>query len=70
MFDTRHPSKSVPVQAWQASPEEVLSCDWNKYDMGLIATGGKDRVVKVWDIRTGGCVEKLKGHGLAVKRVQ
>ena len=54
----------------QASPEEVLSCDWNKYDSALLATGGKDRGVKIWDMRRGGCVEELRGHGLAVKRVQ
>jgi peroxin-7 len=72
IFDIRTQDPSRPIQIIQASPEEVLSCDWNKYDISTIATGGKDRAVKVWDMRSGRseCVEELRGHGLAVKRVQ
>jgi WD40 repeat protein len=50
----------------------VLSCDWNKYDISTIVTGGKDRSVKVWDMRSGrsDCVAELRGHTLAVRKVQ
>lgn len=72
IFDIRTQNPNRPIQTFQASPEEVLSCDWNKYDISTLATGGKDRLVKIWDMRSGRseCVEQLRGHGLAVKRVQ
>jgi peroxin-7 len=68
IFDTR--TSVQPIQTIRAGDEEVLSCDWNKYDGSTIATGGKDRGVKIWDLRAGRCMEELRGHGLAVKRVQ
>lgn len=30
---------------------ECLSCDWNKYKSTIIATGGTDKSVRVWDMR-------------------
>lgn len=30
---------------------ECLSCDWNKYNSTIIATGGVDKSVRVWDLR-------------------
>jgi peroxin-7 len=72
IIDIRTPTPSRPIQSFQASPEEVLSCDWNKYDISTIVTGGKDRSVKVWDMRSGrsDCVAELRGHTLAVRKVQ
>lgn len=72
VFDIRTQTPNRPIQAFQASPAEVLSCDWNKYDLSTLASGGKDMGVKVWDMRSGRseCVSELKGHTLAVKKVQ
>jgi WD40 repeat protein len=30
---------------------EILTCDWNKYNDCVIATGSVDKTVKLWDIR-------------------
>lgn len=30
---------------------ETLSCDWNKYKSSIIASGGTDKLVRVWDLR-------------------
>ena len=72
IFDIRTQTPQRPIQAFQASPTEVLSCDWNKYDLSTLASGGKDLGVKVWDMRSGRseCVSELRGHTLAVKKVQ
>ena len=34
-----------------ASAMEILSLDWNKYRPFTLASGGVDKVVKVWDCR-------------------
>jgi peroxin-7 len=54
-----------------APPAEVLTHDWNKYKDTLIATGGVDRVLRVFDIRnpTGGPVSVMAGHDYAVRRL-
>jgi peroxin-7 len=72
IFDIRTQTPQRPIQVFQASPTEVLSCDWNKYDLSTLASGGKDLGVKVWDMRSGRseCVSELRGHTLAVKKVQ
>ncbi|CAK5267733.1 unnamed protein product [Mycena citricolor] len=63
-----------------ASGGEVLSLDWNKYRPFVLATGGVDKMAKVWDCRmiklqeTGGvggaCESQLLGHEFAVRKVQ
>ena len=66
-----------------ASPTEILSLDWNKYRPWVIATGGVDRAVKVWDcrmVKIGGdagqgqmgapCETQLLGHEYAVRKIQ
>lgn len=72
VFDIRTQTAARPVQAFRASETEVLSCDWNKYDLSTLATGGKDMGVKVWDMRSGRseCTTDLRGHTLAVRKVQ
>jgi histone-binding protein RBBP4 len=40
-----------PVNAVKASEVDVHVVDWNALNTNLIATGGKDKIVKVWDWR-------------------
>jgi len=62
----------------QASGGELLALDWNKYRPWVIALGGADRVLRVWDCRMpttpmpigGTCEAELKGHELAVRATQ
>ncbi|KAK9696841.1 hypothetical protein RND81_08G000400 [Saponaria officinalis] len=52
---------------------EILSCDWNKYDECLIATGRgvTDKTVRVWDVRNFRVpMAVLNGHGYAVRKVK
>ncbi|KAG5647864.1 hypothetical protein DXG03_007788 [Asterophora parasitica] len=63
-----------------ASPGEVLTIDWNKYRPFLLASGGVDKLVNIWDCRmikpgelnqVGGAREtQLFGHEYAVRKVQ
>ena len=60
------------MYAVQASPTDVLGCDWNKYDSRQLATAGKDMSVRLWDLR-GTTLQpfgELKGHSLAVRKLQ
>lgn len=72
VFDIRTQTPARPIQAFKASESEVLSCDWNKYDLSTLVTGGKDMGVKVWDMRSGRseCTAELRGHTLAIRKVQ
>lgn len=70
----------MPVLDAATNEAETLTFDWNKYQPDLIATGGTDAMVKIWDLRwlgTGeasqarlGQVNGMRGHKFAVKRVQ
>lgn len=66
-----------------ASGTEILSLDWNKYRPFVIASGGVDKIIKVWDCRmiklgseatqpgVGGiCESQMVGHEWAVRKVQ
>ena len=39
---------SKPKQNILAHSNEILTCDWNKYNEFIIATGSVDRTVKIW----------------------
>ena len=69
-----------------ASGTEILSLDWNKYRPFVLASGGVDKTVRVWDCRMvklgpdaaqgqgpavgGACEAQLAGHEWAVRKVQ
>ncbi|KII87335.1 hypothetical protein PLICRDRAFT_142535 [Plicaturopsis crispa FD-325 SS-3] len=65
-----------------ASGTEVLTLDWNKYRPFVLASGGVDRDIKIWDCRNvklgpnteqavgGICEMHLPGHEYAVRKVQ
>ncbi|CAL6364639.1 unnamed protein product [Bathycoccus prasinos] len=50
-FGTRGAITGKPVNAVKASEVDVHVVDWNALNTNLIATGGKDKIVKVWDWR-------------------
>ncbi|KAI2624254.1 peroxisomal targeting signal 2 receptor [Hypoxylon sp. NC1633] len=54
-----------------AIPGEVLTHDWNKYNNTVIATGGVDRVLRTFDIRSpsAGPASVMMGHEYAVRRL-
>lgn len=41
--------------------DEILACDLSR-DQKLLATGGKDRILRVWNTNTRELVSKFKGH--------
>lgn len=74
---------SAAVLTVPASGTELLSIDWNKYRPFLLATGGVDKAIRIWDCRMvksgpdpsyqavgGFCETQLLGHEYAVRKVQ
>ena len=49
----------------------MLTHDWNKYNNSLVATGGVDKLLRIFDIRNpaGGPLSVMAGHGYAVRRL-
>lgn len=52
-------------------PSEILTHDWNKYRDTVVATGGVDRLVRTFDVRSpaGGPLAVMPGHEYAVRRL-
>ena len=58
------------VLAIAAHSNEVLACDFNKYDE-IIATGSTDNTIKLWDMRKASQpIAMLFGHRYPVKKVK
>jgi peroxin-7 len=85
IYDLRLPPLDGPAQSFLAHTPECLDVDWNKYDVDILATGGVDGSVRIWDRRRlppsashlvnggGVCrsfVRELPVHRFAVKRVR
>ncbi|KAK7750361.1 peroxisomal targeting signal 2 receptor [Diatrype stigma] len=64
------PPAPIPP-ATPTTPAEVLTHDWNKYREPVIATGGVDRAIRTFDIRSpaAGPLSVLLGHQYAVRRL-
>ncbi|CAE8647824.1 unnamed protein product [Polarella glacialis] len=64
LWDLRESGLSqVPSQTLEIGGVDVLSVDWNSRDQWLLATSGKDQLVRVWDCRSFKApVRTLKGH--------
>ncbi|KAM3534549.1 hypothetical protein MY4038_002237 [Beauveria bassiana] len=87
LFDLRTPSSAkyhlvatIPVHAppptpggvgGGATPSELLTHDWNKYNDTVVATAGVDRIIRTFDIRNpnGGPLSLMQGHEYAVRKV-
>lgn len=82
LFDLRTPSSAkyhlvatIPVHALPAAaadaPAEILTHDWNKYNDAVVATGGVDRLLRTFDLRSParGPLALMRGHDYAVRRL-
>lgn len=51
---------------------QVLCCDWSEHNENIIATGGSDGQIKIWDIRylANSAIFELYGCSSAVRRVK
>lgn len=48
----RYPGAAAVSQpGWPSDPAELLTHDWNKYRSAIVATGGVDRMVRIFDVR-------------------
>jgi len=45
----------------RAHTDEILACSLSR-DGRILATGGKDKLLRLWDTRSKECVRKFKGH--------
>jgi peroxin-7 len=97
IFDLRVPAYATTTNSFTnplaaaaltvpASGTEILSIDWNKYKPFTLASGGVDKLIKVWDCRMvklapdvasqqvqqvgGMCESQMVGHEWAVRKVQ
>lgn len=69
VWDLRTPNNCTVLI--QAHSEEILSCDWCKYDENQLFSGSVDGLIRGWDIRSPRfpfC--ELRGHQYAVRRIR
>lgn len=68
IWDTR---TGKDVKRIHAHLNEILSCDFNKYE-NFIATSSTDNTIKLWDLRSTieSPIMTLKAHQLAVRKVK
>lgn len=48
---------------------DVNSCDWHG-EMGLLLSGSKDNMIKLWDPRSGKCVKSILSYRSSVNKVR
>ncbi|AET39314.1 Pex7p Ecym_4249 [Eremothecium cymbalariae DBVPG len=80
IFDIRQPVNTEQQSFIAHRGLEALTCDFNKYRPHIVATGGVDKLIKVWDLRmvrqsllhtrsSPVSINEMQGHSLAVRRV-
>jgi WD40 repeat protein len=47
LWDVRRPDRCE--KWWPAHSDHVFACDWHPEVKGWLATGGRDKSVKIWD---------------------
>ncbi len=60
------PSDAVLVRSLQGHQGPVLCCSFSQPGGSLLASGGQDSTVRVWESRTGECTAILRGHRVTV----
>ncbi|GIX87333.1 peroxisomal targeting signal 2 receptor [Caerostris extrusa] len=66
LWDIRTPQQSI---ACYHHDSEVLCCDWDKIDSGIIATGTSSGKIFEWDVRKNdGSSFILSGHEYAIRK--
>ncbi|SCW04195.1 LAFE_0H08174g1_1 [Lachancea fermentati] len=78
MFDLRQPT-SGQYNFLAHNGMETLTCDFNKYRPHIVATGGVDNMIKIWDLRMVRkmttslrqpmSINEIRGHELAIRKV-
>lgn len=65
------PAPPAAGPAAAATPAEILTHDWNKYNDAVVATGGVDRALRTFDVRNpaAGPIALMLGHEYAVRRL-
>ncbi|SCU90150.1 LADA_0F02168g1_1 [Lachancea dasiensis] len=79
LFDLRQPSNSNQYSFLAHAGMETLACDFNKYRPYIVATGGVDNMIKIWDLRMVRkmsinsrqpmSVNEIGGHDLPVRKL-
>ncbi len=68
VWDIREPRSTMVIPG---GPDEILSCDWNKYNDCILASGSVDRTIRLWDVRQAQQpITTLEGHTYGVRRVK
>merc|ERR1712183_1043118 len=60
---------NIPVTAVDAHPGGALTAAFAPSSGGILATGGHDQLVCLWDLRQLSCFRKLVGHTEDIRRV-
>lgn len=69
VWDARTGAQALTIKA--VLNGDCLCVDWNKYDPNLVATGGVDTAIKVWDLRNlQAPINDFRGHQYAVKAIK
>ncbi len=63
-------SKKACIRSWKSNHKTPVLC--MEYDGSgtLVATGGSDRVIQIWDVEKGYCTHYLRGHTKIVTLVR
>ena len=79
LFDLRQPTNTNQQNFMSHGGLETLTCDFNKYRPHIVATGGVDKLVKIWDLRMVRkfsnplqqpmSINEIPGHELAIRKV-